>query len=144
LNHDEVTQLINNVFYLNEDQKCFLWIGTDGIFHNTENPNPKDERICCCDIYYSNESGVWYVIPWLYNIDVSGVFKTENNARAFAFFWLNWMESLYGNEEEEPEFEADWLNIKSNRSVISRLFDLEARKFRDDLYKEENNENDKF
>jgi len=47
---------------------------------------------------------------------------------------------LNGDGTEEPEFEADWLSVKSNRSVVMMLFDMEARKFKDDLYKEEEKE----
>jgi hypothetical protein len=45
-----------------------------------------------------------------------------------AFFWLNWMGYIYGDETEEPRFEADWLAVKSNRSVVMMLFDQEGEK----------------
>jgi len=140
MNYDGVTSIISNIINIKEDYEVFFWIGTDGIFHNTENPNPKDELICCCDISYSTETGDWLVIPWLYNMDIPGVYKSAHNARAMAFFWLNWMSNLYGDGTEEPEFEADWLSVKSNRSVVMMLFDMEARKFKEDLYKEEEKE----
>jgi len=140
MNHDEVTSIISNIINIKEDYEVFFWIGTDGIFHNTENPNPRDELICCCGISYSTETGDWIVTPWLYNMDIPGVYKSAHNARAMAFFWLNWMSNLYGDEVEEPRFEADWLSVKSNRSVVMMLFDMEARKFKEDLYEKEEKE----
>jgi len=137
MNHDDVTSIISNIINIREDYVVFFWVGTDGIFHNTENPNPRDELICCCDISYSTETGDWIVIPWLYNIDIPGVYKSAHNARAMAFLWLNWMGYLYGDGVEEPRFEADWLSVKSNRSVIMMLFEQEAEKFKNELFKEE-------
>ena len=140
MNYDEVTSIISNIINIKEDYEVFFWVGTDGIFHNSENPNPKDELICCCGISYSTETGDWIVTPWLYNMDIPGVYKSAHNARAMAFFWLNWMSNLYGDEVEEPRFEADWLSVKSNRSVVMMLFDMEARKFKEDLYEKEEKE----
>jgi len=137
MNHNEVTSIISNIINIKEDYEVFFWIGTDGIFHNTENPNPRDELICCCGISYSTETGDWIVTPWLYNMDIPGIYKSAHNARAMAFFWLNWVGYIYGDEVEEPRFEADWLSVKSNRSVVMMLFDMEAEKFKEDLYKEE-------
>jgi len=54
-----------------------------------------------------------------------------------AFFWLNWMGYLYGDGIEEPRFGADWLSIKSNRSLIAMLFDQEGEKLINELLEEE-------
>ena len=141
MNYNDVSSRISNIINIKEDYDEFFWIGPDGIFHDTENPNPRDELVCCCGVSYSTETGDWIVTPWLYNMDIPGVFKSAHNARAMAFFWLNWMSNLYGISDdfgyEEPRFEADWLSVKSNRSVVMILFDMDATKFRDELYKEE-------
>ena len=140
MDHREITDVISKIINVDTDYEVFFWVGTDGIFHNTENPNPRDELICCCGISYSTETGDWIVTPWLYNMDVPAIFKTAQSARQMAFFWLNWMCNLYGDETEEPVFEADWLSVKSNRSVVMMLFDMEARKFKEELYNEEKKE----
>jgi len=137
MNHNEVSSIISKIIAIKEDYDVFFWIGTDGIFHNTENPNPKDELVCCCGISYSTDTGDWIVTPWLYNMDLPAIFKFAENARTYAFFWLNWMTYLYGDETEEPDFEADWLAVKSNRSVVMMLFDMAAAKFKDELYEKE-------
>ena len=136
MNHDEVTGIISNIINIKDDYEEFIWIGTDGIFHNTENSNPDDELICCCGISYSTETSEWIVCPWIYNSDIPGVYKSADNARAMAFFWLNWIGYLYGDGVEEPRFEADWLSVKSNRTVVMMLFDIEAEKLKNELYKE--------
>ena len=137
MNHDEVTDIISKIKYVEKDYEIFFWVGLDGIFHDTENPNPKDELICCCGISYSTETGDWIVTPWLYNMDSPGVFKTAESACKMSFFWLNWMGYIYGDGIEEPRFEADWLSIKSNRTVIEMLFDHEGENFKNELLKEE-------
>ena len=140
MTYDEVTEIISNIINVVKEYEEFFWVGTDGIFHNTENPNRQDELICCCGIGYYEESGNWIVTPWLYNMDCPAGFKSAHNARAYAFFWLNWIDSLYGYGPEEPDYEADWLAIKSNRSVIMNLFDMQAEKYKNELYAEEEKE----
>ena len=137
MNHDEVSTIISKITAIEEDYDIFFWIGTDGIFHNTPNPNPDDELVCCCGISYSTDTGDWIVTPWIYNMDLPAIFKSAENARVYAFFWLNWITYLYGDDTEEPDFEADWLAIKSNRSVVMMLFDMAIVKFRDELYDKE-------
>jgi hypothetical protein len=70
-------------------------------------------------------------------VDYPGVYKTLESARQMFFFWLNWMEKLYGSDAEEPRFEKDWLAVKSNRSVLEILFDQEGEKLKEKLYKSE-------
>ena len=140
MNHDEVTEIISNIINVKEDYEVFFWVDTDGIFHNTENPNPRDELICCCDISYSKETGDWLITPWIYNCDNPAFFKSANSARTYAFFWQNWITYLYGNDIEEPDFEKDWLSVKSNRSVVMMLFDMQSDKFKNELWKEEEDE----
>ena len=139
MNHDEVTEIISNIIDIKDDYDTFFWVNTDGVFHNSPNPNPKDELISCCGISYKKETDEWIITPWIYNMDIPGIYKSSHNARAMAFFWLNWITHLYGDSDshgkcEEPDFEADWLAIKSNRSVVMMLFNMEASKFRDELY----------
>lgn len=61
----------------------------------------------------------------------------NTKAALVSFSMLNWITNLYGDGIEEPNLEADWLAVKSNRSVIMMLFDMEAEKFKSELYKEE-------
>jgi len=44
MNHDEVTYIISNIINIKKDYEVFFWIGTDGIFHNTENPKRRRNR----------------------------------------------------------------------------------------------------
>jgi hypothetical protein len=71
-------------------------------------------------------------------VDYPGVYKTLESARQMFFFWLNWMEKLYGDGDGgDPRFEKDWLAVKSNRSVLEILFDQEGERLKERLLKNE-------
>ena len=139
MDYREITKIISNIINVKTDYETGFWVNTDGIFHCDEPMQLDYELTCHCGIGYYKDTGDWIVTPWLYTMDVPAVFKTAESARKMAFFWLNWMSYLYGDDVEEPRFEADWLSVKSNRTVVMMLFDMEAEKFRDELYKEEEN-----
>jgi len=137
MDYDDVFSMIEKITAVDTDFETGFWINTDGIFHG-DDPMPLDYELTChIGIGYYKETGDWIVCPWLYTMDCPAVFKTVQSARKMAFFWLNWMGYLYGDGTEEPRFDADWLSIKSNRSVVMMLFDMEAEKFRNELKEEE-------
>jgi len=137
LDFDDVFHMIKNITDTEKEWDTGFWINTDGIFHD-DDPMPNVSDLTChCGICHYEPTGGWIVTPWLYTMDCPAVFKTLESARKMAFFWLNWMGYIYGDGIEEPRFEADWLSVKSNRSVIMMLFEQEAEKFRNELKEEE-------
>ena len=137
MNYNEVSGIISNIININDDYETGFWINPDGIFHGNEPMRLDYELTCHIGISYSTETGDWIVTPWLYSMDIPGIFKTAQSARKMAFFWLNWMSYLYGDGVEEPRFEKDWLSIKSNRTVVMMLFDMEGERLKNELWKEE-------
>ena len=140
MTHNEITKIISNIINIKDDYETGFWIGTDGIFHGDEPMRNVNELTCHCGISYSTDTGDWIVTPWLYTMDCPAVFKTARSAREMMFFWLNWIGYIYGDDVEEPRFEADWLSIKSNRAVVMMLFDMEGEKLKKELFKEEKDE----
>jgi len=141
MDFNKVTEIIRKINDVkNEDNSTGFWIGIDGIFHDGEEPMKNvNEFLCHCNISYYEPTGGWIVTPWLYTMDIPCVFKTLENARKMAFLWLKWISYIYGDGMEEPIFEADWLEIKSNRSVVMMLFEQECERLKKEIYYEELN-----
>ena len=125
---------------ITEEEKGYdklIWVGLDGIFHDTDYPDDEGELgelICYCGVSHSMDRDDWIVTPWLYTTDCAAVFKKASSAQQMAYFWLNWMEHIYG---DRPIFEADWLAVKSNRSLLMMLFDRDGETLKRELWKEE-------
>jgi len=137
MNFDDVFQMIKKITDAEKECDKGFWINPDGIFHDDDPMRDVTDLTCHCGIGYYEPTGGWIVTPWLYTMDCPAVFKTLQSAQKMAFFWLNWIGYLYGDGVEEPRFEADWLSVKSNRTVVMMLFDMEAEKLKNELYKEE-------
>jgi len=65
------------------------------------------------------------------------MFKTASSARDMACFWLYWMKLIYGDGLIEPKFEADWVSVKSNRSLLMKLFCQEGEILKRELWRVE-------
>jgi hypothetical protein len=118
-----------------------FWVGQDGIFHDNWDNYPKgdDALTCTCGVSYNANDNTWIVTPWLYYSDCPAIFNTLESARQMFFFWLNWMENLYGYDGDgsDAQFEKDWLAVKSNRSLLMILFDQEGERLKEKLLKNE-------
>ena len=129
-----------NVFLKNTEKEMDvnirIWVGLDGIYQDNDYPDD-DSLVCYCGLSYSTDTGNWIVTPWLYFEDCAAVFKTPTSARKMALFWLNWMSKIYGDGFTEPYFETDWLAVKSNRSLLTILFNQEGEALKRDLWNEE-------
>ena len=121
-----------------------IWVGLDGIFKDTDYPDDNDELICCCSISCSGDTGSWIVTPWLYNEDCGAIFEKSSSARTMALFWMNWMDKIYGDGLSESEFEADWLAIKSNRTLLTMLFKQGGETLKRKLWHEEGKDVDDY
>ena len=137
MNFDDIFDMIKNIPDTETEYETGFWINPDGIFHDDEPMQNVSDLTCHCGIGYNESTGGWIVTPWLYTMDYPAVFKTLESARKMAFLWLNWVGYLYGDGIEEPRFEPDWLSVKSNRSLIMMLFEQEADKLKNELFKEE-------
>jgi hypothetical protein len=137
MTYDEVMDAFNKA--AETGAEVGFWVGPDGIFHDSWDNYPKedDALTCTCGFSHDAEESTWTVTPWLYFTDYPGQYKTLESARQMFFFWLNWMEKLYGSDAEEPWFEKDWLAVKSNRSVLEILFDQEGERLKEKLLKNE-------
>jgi hypothetical protein len=145
MNLNSVLDIFFNATQANKECNIQIWVGPNGIFHKGNDfPNddcPNEEEINCCGLSYSNESNEWIVTPWLYNADCAVVLKKAMNARQMAYFWLDWMGYLYGDDGiDNRRFEADWLLIKSNRSLLMMLFSQEGEQLKRELWKDETGE----
>ena len=136
---DEVMDAFNKALGTPEKCEIGFWAGLDGTFHdNWDNYNKDDDAITCtCGVSHDTENNNWTVTPWLFFADCPAVFKTSGSARQMFGFWMNWMENLFGDGVNEPMFEADWLAVKSNRSVLMVLFDQEGQRLKEKLLKNE-------
>jgi len=114
-----------------------IWVGLDGIYHDSDYPEDNDALVCYCGVSYSADTDDWIVVAWLYSEDCAAILKTPESARKMALFWLNWMKKIYGDDLDEPDFEADWLAVKSNRSVVMTLFSQEGEALKKELWNEE-------
>jgi hypothetical protein len=142
MNYDEALDIFLKYTETEMDCSIKIWVGVDGIFHDSEYPYGNDVLVCYCGISYSTDTGDWIVTPWLYTTDCAAVFKTYTSARKMALFWMNWMEKIYGNGFEEPDFETEWLAVKSNRSLLMILFGQEGEALAKELSNEEKDTND--
>ena len=140
MNFDDVFHMIKKITDAEKECDTGFWVNTDGIFHGDDPMRNVTDLTCYCNIGYYEPTGGWIVTPWLYTMDCPAVFKTFESARKMAFLWLNWMGYLYGDGIEDPRFEADWLSVKSNRSLIMMLFEQEAEKLKNELLKKEEEE----
>ena len=141
MNFDDVFHMIKKITEAEKECDTGFWINTDGIFHGDDPMRNVTDLTCHIGIGYSEETDDWIVTPWLYTMDCPAIFKTLESAHKMAFFRLNWMGYLYGDGTEEPRFEPAWLSVKSNRSLIMMLFEQEAEKLKNELFKEEEENN---
>lgn len=135
MTHEEVLDAIFEVTETTGGRVSF-WIDPDGVFH--DDPCLEEtELTCCCTVSNETHDGTWIVTPWLYNDDCAAIFKTASSARNLACFWMEWMERLYGSEACERSFDTDWLEIKSNRSLLMMLFCREGEELKKELWAKE-------
>ena len=137
MNYDEVFEEFSKIIGIEKEYRKAIWIGADGIFYDNNWDDQNDELICSCGISHSMDSGEWIVTPWLYTADCAATFKTSSSARQMAYFWLTWMSYIHGDGLVDPKFEADWLAVKSNRSLLMMLFCQEGEILKRELWKEE-------
>lgn len=136
MNYDDVFNKFSEIIEIEKEYEKRFWIGLDGIFHDTWVDLNK-ELICYCGVSHSKDRGEWTVNPWLYTADCAATFKTSSSVRQMAYFWLTWMSYIYGDGLVDPKFEADWLAVKSNRSLLMMLFCQEGEILKRELWKEE-------
>jgi len=137
MNYNEAANAFLKITGMETECEKTIWIGPDGIFNDSNCHDLNDESICYCTVSYSMDINAWIVTPWLYTMDCAATFKTASSARKMAYFWLNWMSYIYGDGLVDPKFEADWLAVKSNRSVLMMLFSQEGEILKRTLWKEE-------
>jgi len=137
MNYDKAYDALTKVTETEKECKKLIWVGSDGIFSDCESNDLADESISFCSVSYSKDNNAWTVIPWLFTVDCSATFKTASSARDMACFWLYWMGLIYGDGLIEPKFEADWVSVKSNRSLLKMLYCQEGEALKRELWRVE-------
>jgi hypothetical protein len=135
MNYDEAYNALTKITETEKECEKLIWIGSDGVFSDDESKDLADETISFCSVSYTEKNKTWIVVPQLYNFDCSATFKKASSARDMACFWLYWMSRIYGDGLIEPKFEADWVSVKSNRSLLMMLFCQEGETLKRELWK---------
>jgi hypothetical protein len=137
MNYDEAYNTLTKITETENECKKLIWIGPDGIFHDDECNDLNDESISYCSVSYSKEFNTWTVTLWLFTADCAASFRNPSSARDMACFWLYWMSLIYGDGLIEPKFEADWVSVKSNRSLLEILYCQEGETLKRELWRKE-------
>jgi hypothetical protein len=137
MNYDKAYNALTKVTEKKKKCKKLIWVRSDGVFSEDESKDLNDESISYCSVSYSEEFNIWTVTPWLFTADCAASFRDLSSARDMACFWLYWMGLIYGDGLIKPKFEADWVSVKSNRSLLEILFCQEGETLKRELWKAE-------
>ena len=139
MNYDEALDFLLKNTENEKNCNVRIWVGLDGIFHIADYLDNNDNLVCYCGISYSTDTGDCIVTPWSYMEDCPAIFKKSTSTRKMSLFWMNWISKIYGDGTGEPNFETDWLAVKSNRSVLMLLFARDCETLKKELLDEEKN-----
>ena len=91
MNYNELSSVFHNFIKTEKEANIRIWVGPDGIYHDSNYPTDNDELVCYCGISYSPDRGEWIVTPWLFMSDCPATFQTASSTLKMSYFWVNWM-----------------------------------------------------